>query len=59
MDYSVGEAETVDTAVARSVTAVRLMSRLGGAERRRASRLCGWSYRGGWPTSMAGRKGGP
>ena len=39
VDYSVSEAETVDKAVKRSVTAVRLMSRLGGAERRRASRL--------------------
>ena len=39
VDYSVSEAETVDKAVRRSVTAVRLMSRLGGAERRRASRL--------------------
>ena len=33
VDYTVGEKGTCEKAVSRSVTAVRLMSRVGGAER--------------------------
>ena len=39
VDYTVGEKGTCEKAVSRSVTAVRLMSRVGGAERHQASRL--------------------
>ena len=39
VDYTVGEKGTCEKAVSRSVTAVRLMSRMGGAERHQASWL--------------------